>query len=111
MSINLCDTCGEVNLVACQDTIVIDANMTPSTSYTVWLTDHHGNNYTSSVTSGVDGSLTIDTTGFVEGLFSPNHGKLELTVSTSATEETFETITYNSGSYSCLILSFKNVVS
>lgn len=109
MSINLCDVCAEITLDSCLASYTLDLNMGNSVPLVVYLHDFHGHTYTYSVTSGTDGSVTIDTTGFIEGLFHPNHGKLELTVSTSYYEETFETITYNGSPYSCLILSFREI--
>ncbi len=108
MSINRCDICKELEFEACIDIIILQAGVTPSTEFTVWIKDKSDHSYTTTVSSGIDGSLTINMTDFTDKglIFTSSSGTFELSLSTSDTEDTGETITIDGDEYPCITLSF-----
>lgn len=106
MSINRCDLCYNVKVLSCTDTIEINAGLTPSTQYTVFLEDNHSNIYTRTLTTDGSGAFTLTVSDFPDGMFNAYSGSYEVSVSTSATEDTSEELTIEGSSYYCILLTF-----
>lgn len=100
-----CDTCYEVSRA---DTdLVFVYGLTPSTQYYLWVVDKFNTTYKVLITSGVDGSFTIDPTNpiYPTGLFNTFSGMLEIFISTDADGETVVPLTIYATNYNCVLLT------
>ena len=104
-----CDSCLEIEGVACYAILSITAGLTPDTDYSIFITDRHGNQFRQEVTTDEDGDFTLDLTAFDEGMFTENSGTYTLTASTSALMSTEETFVVGYTEYSCIKIKFLDI--
>lgn len=103
-----CENCKVVSIQWCQDDLLIEAGLTPLTSYVTTLTNDNNVNYTQTVETDGDGSFTLDLTLFPEGLFSPNRGMIYLEVSTEILGDPI-TMTIEGSDYTCVYILTKTI--
>lgn len=109
MSISRCDICYELKAVACSDNLTISPGLTALTVYTVFLEDKFGHYHTQEITTTGGGAFTLDLTAFDAGMFTAYSGSYELSVSTDASDPTYETLVINGTSYPCVKLTFHSL--
>lgn len=109
MSISRCDICYELKAVACSSEVTIEANLSATTTYTVFLEDKFGQFHTQEIETDGSGTLALDITQFDEGMFTQYSGSYELSVSTDESISTYEMLIINGVSYPCVKLSFFKV--
>ena len=112
MAENLLQTCGTiftVELPACVQSIVVNGDLTPSTSYYFKITDKHGNKYSNSATTDINGDFIISATDFIKGLFNPYAGAFLLEVFSSSISCSPLNITLCGNEYSAVSMTFANV--
>lgn len=104
-----CDECYELTqVIDCEAPSIelsVASGLTPSTAYYVHLKDTHGKVYIfpTTTTAGGDLSVTLPTDMRSFRSFS---GKFEMSISTSDSTNTGETLTIGSQTYTCLVVSF-----
>lgn len=109
MSISRCDICYELKAVACSSEVTIEANLSAATTYTVFLEDKFGHFHTQEIETNGSGTVALDLTEFDAGMFTQYSGTYELSVSTDASDSTYEMLVINGVSYPCVKLSFHQV--
>jgi regulatory protein YycH of two-component signal transduction system YycFG len=109
--VTACPDCLEKTLSACEASYTITAGLTADTDYTVVLTDRNEIRYTQLVTSDGDGDLTIDTTDFPTGAFTPEFGGFTMVVYSDVELTTPVEITSRAHTYGCVQLFFQYTVT
>ena len=102
-----CSNCYEVSRASSSLNFLV--GLTPSTAYYLFVEDKFDNIYRVLITSGADGSITIDPASFPGSLFNKFAGVFTVVVSTSLTAETTSTLTIGGTAYSCISLSITDV--
>ena len=74
------NSCLEAVIKCCQDNIIVNAGLTPSTAYVYIVTDSRGNKYTKEFTSDGSGNFTLVATDFPDSLFSEETAGIKLEV-------------------------------
>ena len=100
-----CDTCYEVGRADTDLTFIY--GLTPTTQYYLWVVDSFNTNYKKLITSGADGSFTIDPSDSVYpgGFFNSFAGDFEIFISSDADGEIVVPLTVYATSYNCVILT------
>ena len=106
MSVNICDLCYEMTGEACYSALFIEAGLTPTTDYTVWVEDRNDRIYIQAVTTDSGGDITLDLSAFDEGMFNAFSGSYIITVSTS---QTIEELTVQGQAYQCIKVTFQDI--
>lgn len=106
-----CPDCQEKNFSACEASYTITAGLTADTEYTVVLTDRNEVRYTQLVTTDGSGNLTIDTTDFPTGAFTPEFGGFTMVVYTDTEMTDPVDITAGGYTYGCVKLNFQHTVT
>jgi len=109
MSINICDLCYELTAVSCYGLINLEVGLDANTSYTVFIQDKFVNYYTETIISDGIGSLLLNLDNFPDGLFTPFSGYYTISVSTNSLNNTFEDLTLEGETYSCIKAKFIDV--
>ena len=100
-----CLSCYQQTVENC-DTSIIIYGLSDLTDYDVTLTDNvSGRKYLHSTTSDSDGEITLDTSDFPTGLFSPYNSPMTLTITENGSPVT---LTYGYVNYSCIELNVIN---
>lgn len=102
-----CTTCQTVELKSCLTEYSFTTGLTGTTDYIVVITDRDGKEWVQSVTSDASGDLSITTTEFPEGFFTPENSPLQLEVKVSAYGDPL-TLTQDATTYPCYNLYFVN---
>lgn len=99
-----CDECYSLSLPY-NITLTVGAGLTPASTVNVVLTAMNGNQWESDVVVNGDGSVTIDTTGYPEGMFNQYAGQFDITIynSTGYYNEVIP-VTIDGKEYSCMKL-------
>ena len=105
----LCEDCEELTFSACETSYTIVAGLEIGTTYTIGITDRNGKVWKQDVVADGSGDVTVDTTEFPRGFFTPESGPKQLQVWTNADLTGAELITVGSIEYTCLVLSFQYV--
>jgi len=108
-SSTLCEDCEELTFSACETSYTIVAGLEIGTTYTIGITDRNGKVWKQDVVADGSGDVTVDTTEFPRGFFTPESGPKQLQVWTNADLTGAELITVGSIEYTCLVLSFQYV--
>lgn len=100
-----CDVCYEVSRADTDLTFVY--GLTPTTQYYLWVIDKFGTSYKVLITSGADGSFTLDpsNSAYPSGMFNEYAGDFELFISTDADGDNVVALTIYATSYNCVILT------
>lgn len=101
--VTTCETCYQIKLPSCVDSILLKAGLDPSNAFTWVITDKFGNKYSKEVTSDVNGYITIDVDDLPEGLLTPFSGTFELAILNSGGETV--SFIYNDITYTCIQFS------
>lgn len=104
-----CDSCYEMDYIACYSQVSFIAGLTPITEYTIFVRDRHGNFFTQEVVTDADGNFELDTTLFPEGMFNQYSGTYEISASLSPLFTTSETMTIGYEEFNCIKINFHNV--
>lgn len=100
-----CLSCYQQTVENC-DTSIIIYGLEDTTDYEVTITDNvSGRKYLHSTTSDSDGEITLDTSDFPTGLFSPYNSPMTLTITENGSPVT---LTYGYVNYSCIELNVIN---
>lgn len=105
----LCEDCLELSETACKPSYTIVAGLEIGTTYTIGITDRNGKVWKQDVVADGSGDVTVDTTEFPRGFFTPESGPKQLQVWTNTDLTGAELITVGSIEYTCLVLSFQYV--
>jgi len=106
---NSCSPCYDYDLYACYGNYVIDLNLTPSTDYNAIFTDKFNHNYSKAVTTGLDGTFTLDPSNFPTGFFTPENGSITMSITTTANVAVSFVIGYTS--YDCVLLNIEHLTT
>lgn len=108
MSIDFCDECYEVNGLACGSSVTLEAAFTPGNTRYLWVENPRNPQefYVDQVTVNGSGDLVMTLSAYPDGMFTEYSGSYRVTVSTSQTVDTNETITVGAKNYKCYILRF-----
>lgn len=98
-----CDVCKVLALP--YNNLKVSAGLTPASSPYLWITDKFGNQWSDQVVVAGDGSFTIDTTKYPDGIFNASAGYFDLFLSSDSTGYLIVPMTFSSVAYNCLKLS------
>lgn len=76
----ICSTAFHDYLVSCEDAILINTQLTPSTDYQWVITDKFGNQYSGTGTTDAEGRLSVEVEDLPAGLLNPYGGAFTLWV-------------------------------
>ena len=110
-TVTACPDCLEKNFAACAASYTITTGLTAATEYMVVLTDVNEIRYTQLITTDGSGNLTIDTTDFPAGAFTPEFGGFTMEVYSDSELTTPVDITVGSLTYGCVKLRFQHTVT
>ena len=100
-----CDECYEVTRAT--DDLTFIYGLDATTQYYLWVIDSFNNSYKKLITSGADGSFTIDPTATVypTGMFNQYAGALEVFISSDVDGLVVIPLTIYATLYNCVILN------
>jgi hypothetical protein len=105
-----CKKCFNVSLPACVSKIVINADLQANALYKALLRDKFDNAYQTIITADADGQLTIDTSVFSQGLFTPFSGPFNLSLYKCSSNDDCEcepeAITFCKDEFECITITF-----
>lgn len=103
-----CDSCYEMDWIACYGILTIEAGLTPATDYTIFIKDRHGNYYSQAVTTDGDGAFTIDLTQYDERIFHKNSGCWTVSASLNPLVNEPEIMIIGYTEYTCAKITFND---
>lgn len=100
-----CDECYEVSRA--DNDLIFNYDLDPSTQYYLWIIDKFNNSYRKLITTGIDGSFTIDPSDAVypSGMFNQYAGDFEVFITSDLEGTTKISFTIYATEYNCLILT------
>ncbi len=105
-----CSTCYEVMIPECPGDITVKAQLEPSSTFFVTITDKFGTKYTQEVESDADGSFVIDVSLLPAGIFNRHAGNFTIEVRATLSNCDLEDMTFCIDSietvFTCIIMSF-----
>lgn len=102
---SVCDECYEVSRSDSDLTFIY--GLTPTTQYYLWVVDKFRNSYWKLITSGADGSFTIDPSDgtYPNGMFNQYAGDFEVFISSDLAGENRVNLTIYATTYTCVVLT------
>lgn len=104
MALSICTECYEVSLASCPSTYTFETGLTAATDYVVRINDHFEAEYSDTITSDIDGNLTVDFSHF-DRTFSYVSGKFTLKVFADDLSTDAEVLTIGTTNYTCIVFS------
>lgn len=102
-----CDECHEQTVNDCNDVLIDSTNLTPASTFVLFVIDRYGNQYTTSVSITGSGAFVIDLQSFIPlSLFNSFGNKYEIFLSPTADPIVKESLTISGVSKDCVLLTY-----